>query len=87
MKPVPIGVRAHTAALRGVIAATVTPLCADLTPDLGEAARHCRRLLDAGCDGVAPIGSVGEGPSLSVAERVALLDALAHVLPSGDHGV
>jgi len=63
--------------LRGVIAAASTPFGDDLAPDIAECIRHCRLLLDAGCDGIAPIGSVGEGASLSVGERLSVLDGLA----------
>ncbi len=41
--------------------------------------RHLRWLESHGVDGVVPCGTTGEGPSLSVAERQAVIDTvLAH---------
>ena len=61
---------------RGVFAAALTPMAADLNPDHGAFAQHCRRLLEAGCHGVAVFGTTGEATSLSVDERLAALEAL-----------
>jgi len=61
--------------IRGVHCAAVTPLNADLSPDLGRFVAHCRRLLDAGCHGVALLGTTGEANSFSLAERRAILEA------------
>ena len=52
--------------LGGVIAAVLTPLNDDLSPDFVEHAAHCRRLLSEGCDGLSPLGTSGEGNSVSV---------------------
>ncbi len=62
--------------LRGVFAAALTPLDGDLYPNHGAFAAHCRRLLGAGCHGVAVFGTTGEATSLSVDERLAALEAL-----------
>ncbi len=61
---------------RGVFAAALTPMDGDLYPDHGAFAGHCRRLLAAGCHGVAVFGTTGEATSLSVDERLAALEAL-----------
>lgn len=61
---------------RGVFAAALTPMDANLYPDHGAFAAHCRRLLAAGCHGVAVFGTTGEANSLSVGERLAALEAL-----------
>lgn len=54
----------------------ITPFKPDLSTD-GEAfIANCRALLDDGADGLAPFGTTSEANSMSVAERVALLDAL-----------
>jgi len=45
---------------RGVFAAALTPLDADLRPDIERFAAHCRWLLENGCDGLAPLGTTGE---------------------------
>ncbi len=54
----------------------LTPLDAKLNIDITAFVRHSRSLLDAGCAGVTPFGTTGEGPSFSVAERVAGIDGL-----------
>ena len=63
----------ESAKLRGVFAAALTPLDADLRPDIERFAAHCRWLLDNGCDGLAPLGTTGEANSLAVSDRVALI--------------
>lgn len=65
-----------TMKLGGVIAAVLTPLNDDLSPDFAEHAAHCRRLLAEGCDGLSPLGTSGEGNSFTVRERIAILEAL-----------
>ncbi len=62
--------------LGGVIAAVLTPLNDDLSPDFGAHAAHCRQLLSEGCDGLSPLGTSGEGNSFSVRERMDILEAL-----------
>jgi len=62
--------------LKGVFAAVLTPMRADLAVDRAAFARHCRRLLDEGCHGLGIFGTTGEANSLSVAERVAAWEAL-----------
>lgn len=61
----------------GVNAAVLTPMQADLSVDLDRMAAHCRWLLANGCDGLAVLGTTGEGNSLGIAERLALLEGLA----------
>ena len=64
-----------TQKLRGVLSPVVTPFTADLRPDAARLARHCRWLL-ASDVGLAVFGTNSEGNSLTVAEKLALLDAL-----------
>jgi 4-hydroxy-tetrahydrodipicolinate synthase len=64
------------APFRGIWPALLTPLTPELDIDADRLAAHGRRLLEAGCGGVTPFGTTGEGPSFSVAERVAGVDAL-----------
>src|SRR5260370_2760782 len=61
----------------GVYAAVLTPLNAALEPDPALFVQHCRWLLDNGCDGLAPLGTTGEANSLSVEQRIALIEAAA----------
>ncbi len=63
--------------LVGVLAAVLTPFDERLAPDHGLLVRHCRWLLEHGCDGLAVLGTTGEANSLSLDERLTLLDALA----------
>jgi 4-hydroxy-tetrahydrodipicolinate synthase len=60
---------------RGVFSPVVTPFDAALRPDARRFVRHCRWLLDQGV-GLAVFGTNSEANSLSVAEKLALLDAL-----------
>jgi len=62
-------------ALRGVIAPVVTPFAADLRPDTARLVRMCRWLV-ARDAGLAVFGTTSEANSLSVGEKLALLDAL-----------
>lgn len=62
--------------LAGTIAAVLTPLSNDLSPDSAAHLAHCRRLLDEGCDGLSPLGTSGESMSFSVRERIGILEAL-----------
>ena len=68
---------AHDApGLRGIWPALMTPLTETLAIDHARFAAHSRALLEAGCAGVTPFGTTGEGPSFSVAERRDAVDAL-----------
>jgi 4-hydroxy-tetrahydrodipicolinate synthase len=60
---------------RGVYAAALTPFTKKLTPDCGKFVDHCRWLLANGCDGLAPFGTTGEGPSLGVGQKIELIEA------------
>ncbi|CAA6603608.1 Dihydrodipicolinate synthetase family protein [Rhodospirillaceae bacterium LM-1] len=66
-----------TGLAKGVWAAALTPLDANLTPDIQALVSHCRWLLANGCDGLAVLGTTGEANSFSVSERLAILDGLA----------
>jgi 4-hydroxy-tetrahydrodipicolinate synthase len=70
-----------TTRLRGVIAAITTPFQASGAPDAARFVARARALLENGCDGLNVLGTTGEATSLSVAQRVALMDAAADALP------
>jgi len=61
---------------QGVWPAMLTPLQANGALDHARLVSHAKRLLAAGCSGVTLFGTTGEGPSFSVAERMAALEAL-----------
>lgn len=77
--------------LDGVIVAAALPYAADagapagLRPDLDRYAEHCRWLVDSGCRGVGPNGSLGEYSSLTDAERRAV--ARTAIEAVGDDGI
>ena len=62
--------------IKGVLAPVVTPFDADLSPHPERFIAHCRWLLSQNC-GLAVFGTNSEANSLSVNERIALLEALA----------
>jgi 4-hydroxy-tetrahydrodipicolinate synthase len=64
------------ARLSGVLCPVVTPFNRDLSPDPDRLIRQCRWLLSQGV-GLAVFGTTSEGNSLSVDEKIALLDRLA----------
>lgn len=65
------------ARLKGVMAAALTAFNDDLSIDTAATLAHARWLLANGCDGVLLFGTTGEGNSLSAAERMDFMDALA----------
>src|SRR5690349_1291378 len=62
--------------VRGVFAPVVTPFEADLRPDAMRLVRHCRWLLEQDA-GLAVFGTNSEANSLTVREKLHLLDVLA----------
>jgi 4-hydroxy-tetrahydrodipicolinate synthase len=66
----------------GVWSPATTPFREDLSPDPERFARHATWLLANGCSGLAVFGTNSEANSLSVDERMALLEFLtAHGVP------
>jgi 4-hydroxy-tetrahydrodipicolinate synthase len=61
--------------IKGLLSPVVTPFKADLSPDTDRFVAQCRWLLSQNC-GLAVFGTNSEANSLSVSERIALLDAL-----------
>lgn len=62
--------------LRGVIAASITPITSDGTIDVPRLVRHTNRLLAEGCSFISTFGTSGEGASLSSREKIAALKAM-----------
>ncbi len=63
-------------AITGMWAAATTPSDATGRIDHAALARHAHRLLQWGCDGLVLFGSCGEGPSFSIAARLAATEAV-----------
>lgn len=63
--------------LSGVYAAAVTPLDSDGTPDLTAWPRLLGFLAERGAHGALLLGTTGEGPSFSAAERIEIWKAAA----------
>ena len=70
---------------RGVMPATTTGFNADLTIDHAFVAEHARWLLDHGCTGLVAPGSLGEGNTMTFAEREQLWATLVNA--AGDKPV
>ena len=67
--------------ISGVYAPSLTAFTPGGSADPGRSAEHARWLVQAGVDGLVPFGTSGEGPSLSLREKQAVLGALVAALP------
>jgi 4-hydroxy-tetrahydrodipicolinate synthase len=65
----------------GIFAAALTPIGRDLAPDHAAFLEHCRWLLANGCDGLGILGTTGEANSLSLDQRLALIETATANLP------
>jgi 4-hydroxy-tetrahydrodipicolinate synthase len=65
---------------RGVIPAITTPFNADGSVDHDFLARHARLLVEAGCTGFVPLGSLGEAATLTRDEKIAVLETLVRAV-------
>ena len=61
--------------IKGILSPVVTPFNRDLSPDANRFVQQCKWLLSQNC-GLAVFGTNSEANSLSVNERIALLDSL-----------
>ena len=57
----------------GVLPAITTPFAADGQVDHEFLARHVAMMMDAGCTGIVPLGSLGETATLTFVEKQAVL--------------
>ena len=58
---------------QGVIPAITTPFTENLSVDHAFFAKHCSWMIDSGCTGIVALGSLGEGATLALDEKVAVL--------------
>ena len=70
----------NTSIWRGVITAITTPFTADGQVDHSFIAKHADWLIDSGCTGIVPLGSLGEAATLGFDEKVAILRTLVAAL-------
>jgi 4-hydroxy-tetrahydrodipicolinate synthase len=68
---------------QGVIPAITTPFDTQGAVDHAFLARHAKVLADAGCVGIVPLGSLGEGATLDVDEKEAVLRTLVRADAGG----
>jgi dihydrodipicolinate synthase/N-acetylneuraminate lyase len=59
---------------RGVLPAITTPFHDDLSVDHAFLAKHCQWLVENDCKGVVALGSLGEGATLTFAEKQQVLE-------------
>src|ERR1700729_4162016 len=69
--------------LEGVIVALLTPVDRAGLVDHGALRQLVERLLSRGVTGISPLGSTGEGYSLDLEQRLAVVDTVAASAPSG----
>jgi len=70
-------------ALEGVIVALLTPVDRAGRVDHGALRQLVERLLGRGVTGISPLGSTGEGYSLDLDQRLAVVDTVAASAPTG----
>lgn len=71
------------AVLEGVIVALVTPVDREGRVDHGALRKLVERLVGRGVTGISPLGSTGEGYSLALEQRLAVVDTVAGAVPAG----
>ena len=64
----------------GVYAASVTPLNADPSSDLGALTTHSRWLLENGCDGLGALGTTAEANSIGFQDRLKIITHLSRAV-------
>ena len=65
---------------QGVIPAITTPFREDLSVDHDFLAKHASWMAEAGCTGMVALGSLGEGATLDLDEKLAILKTCVHAL-------
>ena len=66
----------------GVLPAITTPFNADGSVDHGFLAKHVGMMMEAGCTGVVPLGSLGETATLTFDEKKAILQTVVNAVGS-----
>ncbi|MFZ0211951.1 MAG: dihydrodipicolinate synthase family protein [Candidatus Acidiferrales bacterium] len=66
----------------GVIPAITTCFDQNYKIDHGFITKHCRWLVENGCTGIVPLGSLGEGSTLEFAEKLAVVETCVRAVGS-----
>ncbi|WP_336034604.1 4-hydroxy-tetrahydrodipicolinate synthase [Halobacterium yunchengense] len=66
----------YTTLVNGVFPAMTTPFAADGSIDFDRLQTHANRLVDAGVDGLVPVGSTGESATLTHDEHIEVVEAV-----------
>ena len=69
--------------LEGVIVALITPVDREGRVDHGALRHLVERLVSRGVTGISPLGSTGEGYSLGLEQRLAVVGTVAGAVPAG----
>ena len=64
--------------IKGIYAAGLSILNADLSLNIEKTILHSEKIIDQGCHGVAIFGSTGQAQLISVAEKIGLLNKLSN---------
>ncbi len=70
----------HASMWHGVLPAITTPFTTDGQVDHDFLAWHAGQLIDAGCRGLVPLGSLGEAATLGFEEKLAILSTLVKAM-------
>jgi 4-hydroxy-tetrahydrodipicolinate synthase len=62
--------------IEGVLSPVITPFKRDLSADPDRFVKHCKWLMKSGCAGLAVFGTNSEANSMSVEQKLELLEAL-----------
>ncbi|UUZ72358.1 dihydrodipicolinate synthase family protein [Polaromonas sp. P1(28)-8] len=63
--------------LSGVMPAVTTPFRSNGVIDHDMMIARCRHLFSTGCDGINLLGTTGEGSSVSISERISLMEEIS----------
>ena len=77
------GPQGSVSVLGGVMVALVTPITDEGQVDHQALDGLVRSMVAAGVAGISPLGSTGEGASLALADRLAVLDTVLKAVPPG----
>jgi len=63
--------------IKGIYAASMSILDNNLSLNIDKTIKHCEKIIDQGCHGVAIFGSTGQAQLISLSEKISLLNYLS----------